>query len=92
MIKKSLEAFINRNAEEAKSICNLDDEIDALYEKVYHKFLTQMIENSETIDRATHLIWIAHNLERIADRATNICERTVYLVTGTMQEVNVSKY
>jgi phosphate transport system protein len=51
-----------------------------------------MIEDPKTISKATPLIWAAHNLERIADRATNICERTVFLATGIMQDINVSRY
>jgi phosphate transport system protein len=92
MIKRSLEAFVKRDAETAKMICNEDDEIDNLYNQVYHKLLALMIEDPKVITRATYLIWTAHNLERIADRATNICERIVFLVTGTMEEINVSKY
>ncbi len=92
MIKRSLEAFVKRDAETAKMICNEDDEIDNLYNQVYHKLLALMIEDPKVITRATYLIWTTHNLERIADRATNICERIVFLVTGTMEEINVSKY
>jgi phosphate transport system protein len=92
MIKRSLEAFVRRDADTARMICNEDDEIDKLYNQVYHKLLALMIEDPKVITRATYLIWTAHNLERIADRATNICERIVFLVTGTMEEINVSKY
>jgi phosphate transport system protein len=92
MIKRSLEAFIRRDADTARMICNEDDEIDKLYNQVYHKLLALMIEDPKVITRATYLIWTAHNLERIADRVTNICERIVFLVTGTMEEINVSKY
>jgi phosphate transport system protein len=92
MLQRSLEAFLKRDAKAAAAICNDDDEVDALYEKVYHELLGFMIKDPGTITRATWLIWAAHNLERIADRVTNICERTAYLVTGTMQEINVSTY
>jgi phosphate transport system protein len=92
MIKRSLEAFVRRDADTARMICNEDDEIDKLYNQVYHKLLALMIEDPKVITRATYLIWTAHNLERIADRVTNICERIVFLVTGTMEEINVSKY
>ena len=51
-----------------------------------------MIADPTTIERATHLTWVAHNLERIADRATNICERVVFLVSGQIEELNTSKY
>ena len=76
----------------ARAICDEDDEVDMLYEQVYRELLTFMIGNPKTITRDTYLIWAAHNLERTADRVTNICERIVFLVTGTMEEINVSKY
>ena len=92
MLKRSLESFVNRDAKSAGAICNEDDEVDRLYDEVYHELLNYMIADPKTISKATPLIWVAHNLERIADRVTNICERTVYLVTGSIQKVNVSKY
>jgi len=92
MLKRSLDAFINRDAKTAEAICNEDDQVDRLYEQVYRELLSYMIEDPKTITRATYLIWVAHNLERIADRTTNICERTVYLATGTLREINVSNY
>lgn len=92
MLRRSLQAFINRDAEAARAICNEDDEVDDLWNQVYRELLTFMIQDPRTINRATYLIWVAHNLERIADRVTNICERTVFLVTGRMEEMNVSKY
>jgi phosphate transport system protein len=92
MIKRSLEAFINRDAKTARAICNEDDEVDRLYDQVYRELLSFMIEDPTTITRATYLMWTAHNLERIADRVTNVCERIVFLVTGTMEEISVSKY
>lgn len=91
MIKRSLEAFVKRDTDSARAISNEDDEVDKLYEQVYRELLTFMKED-ELITRATYLMWVSHNLERIADRATNICERIVYLVTGTIEEINVSKY
>jgi phosphate transport system protein len=92
MLKRSLESFVNREAHAAEAICNEDDSVDKLYDRVHQELLRCMIEDPKTISRATPLIWAAHNLERIADRVTNICERTVYLVTGTMREINVSRY
>ncbi|MCK4495553.1 MAG: phosphate signaling complex protein PhoU [Candidatus Aminicenantes bacterium] len=92
MIKRSLEAFVKRDAKIARAICNEDDEVDRLYDQVYGELLAFMIEDPTAITRATYLIWTAHNLERIADRVTNICERIVFLVTGTMEEISVSKY
>jgi phosphate transport system protein len=92
MLMGSLEAFKNRDADRARSICDADDEVDALYDQVYRELLTYMLSDPRTIERATHLMWVAHNLERIADRVTNICERVVYLVEGRTEELNVSKY
>jgi len=92
MLMGSLEAFKDRDPARARAICDQDDEVDALYEQVYRELLTFMINDPHTIQRATHLIWVAHNLERIADRVTNICERVVYLVEGRIEELNVSKY
>jgi len=92
MLRESLEAFKHRDAEQARAIIDRDDEVDALYDQVYRELLTDMIGDPRTIERATYLIWVAHNLERIADRVTNICERVVFLVTGKIEELNVSKY
>lgn len=92
MLMDSLEAFKHRDTKLARDICNRDDEVDALYDKLYHKLIDYMVKDPGTIQRATYLIWVTHNLERIADRVTNICERVVYLVEGHIQELNVSKY
>ncbi|HEX5370248.1 MAG TPA: phosphate signaling complex protein PhoU [Dehalococcoidia bacterium] len=92
MLRESLEAFKRRDVDLARKICDEDDEVDALYDSVYRELVSFMINDPRTIERATHITWIAHNLERIADRVTNICERVVYLVQGKIEELNVSKY
>ena len=92
MLEQSLVAFRNRDIHLAREISNRDDEVDALYDQVYKELIIYMINDPKTIERATHVTWIAHNLERIADRVTNICERVVYMVSGRMEELNVSKY
>jgi phosphate transport system protein len=92
MLIGSLEAFKDRDATRARAICNDDDEVDALYDQVYREVVELMLKDPGNIERATHLTWVAHNLERIADRVTNICERVVYLVEGKIQELNVSTY
>ena len=92
MLRRSLDAFINRDAETARQICTEDDEVDNLYNQVYRELITFMLEDPGTITRATQLIWVAHNLERSADRVTNICERVVFTVTGKMEEIGASKY
>lgn len=92
MLRRSLTALVERDAAAAKAIASEDDEVDALYDQVYRELLTFMIQDPRTIDRATWLLWVAHNLERIADRVTNICERVVFEVTGKLEEMNVSTY
>ncbi len=92
MLHRSLEALVNRDTVTALQVCNDDDDVDNLYDQVYNELLLYMIQDPKTIKRATYLLWVAHDLERIADRATNIAERVVYLVTGKMEEINVSKY
>jgi phosphate transport system protein len=92
MLQRSLAAFVNRDAKAARAICDEDDSVDQLYDRSYHDLLQRMIEDPSLITRATYLIWASHNVERIADRATNIAESVVYLVTGTTMELNVSKY
>jgi phosphate transport system protein len=92
MLERSMHAFVERDAKAAKAICNEDDEVDKLYDQAYHDLLMRMVEDPGVISKATPLIWATHNLERIADRVTNICERVVFLATGTMPQVNVSKY
>jgi len=92
MLRESMEAFKRRDADGARAIMNEDDEVDALYDQVYRELLTYMLGDPRTIEQATRIIWVAHNLERIGDRVTNICERVVYLVTGKVEELNVSKY
>ena len=92
MLRRSLDAFINRDAEAARKISAEDDIVDQLYDQVFRELLTFMAEDPKTITRATRLIWVAHNLERSADRVTNICERVVFVVTGKMEEIGASKY
>jgi len=92
MLKRSMQAFINRDLEVARRIPGEDDEIDALNEQVFRELLVIMLATPTAVPRAEYLIWVARNLERIADRVTNICERVVFMVTGRMEEVKVSKY
>ncbi len=92
MLRRSLDVYVARDAEGAKRLAAEDDEVDELYNRVYRDLLDIMIKDPNTVTRATYLLWVAHNLERVADRITNICERIVFMVTGQMQEMNVSKY
>ena len=86
MLRRSLDAFVNRDIEAAYQICDDDDEVDALYDQVYNELLIYMMSDPGTIRRATYLLWVAHDLERIADRTTNIAERVIFLVTGRLTE------
>ena len=92
MLHESIEAFKRHDVALARRVCDRDDEVDALYDQVYREVLVYMLNDPKTIERGTHVTWIAHNLERIADRVTNICERVVYMVEGKIEELNVSKY
>ena len=86
MLRRALDAFIERDVAAAEQIAQEDDDVDDLYQQVYRELLTIMLANPRTIDQATHLLWVAHNLERVADRVQNICERVVFVVTGRMRE------
>ena len=92
MLSDSITAFIGSDAEAARDIVTRDDRVDELYNQIYRELLTYMMADPSTINRATRLLWAAHNLERIADRVTNICERVVFSVTGKLEEMAVSVY
>ncbi len=87
MLHRALTAFINEDIETARKIPVEDDEVDALYNQVYRELMTFVIADPKAIERANWLLWTAHNLERFADRVTNICERTVFVVTGQLTEI-----
>ena len=82
MLRRSTQAFVNRDVESATAVLLADDEVDDIYEQVYRELLTYMMADPSTIQRATYLLWVAHDLERVADSTTNIAERVIYLVTG----------
>ncbi len=92
MITKSLQSFVARDVELAKQVVSMDSIMDALHDQIFRELITFMMIDPKTINRATRLIWVSHNLERAADRATNICERVVFTVTGKMEELGASKY
>jgi len=87
MLHRSLTAFVNEDLETARLLPVEDDEVDALYNQIYRELITFIIQDPKTIERANWLLWVAHNLERFADRVTNICERTVFIATGEMTEI-----
>ncbi len=86
MMRRSLDALVERDIVIAHQVKDDDDEVDALYDQVFRELLTYMIEDPKTIRRATYLIWVAHDLERVADRATNIAEQVLFLVTGSKKK------
>ncbi len=86
MLNQSLEAFIHHNADLAHDVAARDDEVDELYNVIFQAMIRHMIENPEQVQSATYLLWVAHNLERVGDRVTNICERVIYMVTGELME------
>ena len=92
MIHEGLRSFVEGDEKMAIRVISTDTAVDNLYDQVFRELLTFMMADPKTINRATRLIWVAHNLERAADRATNICERVIYTVTGKMQEIGASKY
>jgi phosphate transport system protein len=90
MLTDAISAYIALDAAAAERIAHRDDEIDNLYNQIYRELLTYMMADPSTINRATHLLWVAHNLERIGDRVTNICERVIFSATGELVEVNLT--
>jgi phosphate transport system protein len=88
MLHRALDAFVRRDVDLARAIPAEDDEVDALYNQVYRELMTLIMADPRTIDQANYLLWVAHNLERAADRVTNICERVVFTVTGKMMEMD----
>jgi phosphate transport system protein len=90
MLHRALTAFINEDVAAARAIPAEDDEVDALYTQVYRELMTFVMTDPKNIDRANYLLWSAHNLERFADRVTNLCERTVFIATGEMKEIGSS--
>jgi len=87
MLRRSLDAFLNKDAEAARLICEEDDVVDNLYDQIYLELVSLMTKDPTIVSRATRLIWVAHDLERSADRVTNICERVIFVITGKMEEM-----
>jgi phosphate transport system protein len=88
MLDRALHAFVERDAVAARSIPDEDDQVDIYYNQIYRALMDHMITDPSTVDQANHLLWVAHNLERVADRVTNVCERIVFVVTGEMLEMD----
>lgn len=90
MLRRALDAFVIGDDVTAREIPLEDAKVDRLYNQMYHRLMEQMMVDISTIDRANHIMWAAHNLERMADRVTNICERIVYVATGEMKELDTT--
>ncbi|NFD77427.1 phosphate signaling complex protein PhoU [Clostridium botulinum] len=88
MIKESLDSYVNENKEGAYKACTLDDEIDHIYKTTFKESIDTMIERKESINQLTQFLFVCKYLERIADHATNICEWTIYLITGEHIDMN----
>ncbi len=91
MLDQALQAFSRNDAAMGRAVCDRDDELDDLYKQVFRELMTYVVEDPRTVQRAMHLLFAAHNLERIGDRITNIGERTIYAATGLLQELNVER-
>lgn len=91
MLDDALEAFARGDAEAAREIPQRDDVVDALYDQVYRELIALIMADPRRIQQANYLLWVAHNLERAADRVTNICERVVFTVTGELTELDVDE-
>ena len=88
MLHRSLDAFVRRDIELARAIPLEDDEVDHLYNLVYEELMTFVAADISNVEQANYLLWVAHNLERAADRVTNICERVIFTVTGEFIELD----
>lgn len=88
MIKKSLDAYVDADVDGAYAVCKMDDEIDTIYKRVFIELLNIMVEDKDTISQSTQFLFVCKFLERVADHVTNICEWTIYLVTGEQKDLN----
>lgn len=88
MLRMGLDAFVQRDVNLAEQMAAADDQVDHLYGQVFRELLTYMIEDPHSIQRGTHLLFSAQALERMGDHCTNIAERVIYMVTGTLKELN----
>jgi phosphate transport system protein len=87
-VRQAIQAFVDVNVQAARDICVKDDEVDHEYRRIFSELLERMTANSTEVPVATSLLFVAHDLERIGDRVTNICEDVIYMVTGEIEELN----
>lgn len=88
MIKQSLDAYVNANVDKAYEVCKMDDEIDEIYKNIFNELIPMMTRDQKVITQATQFLFICKFLERVADHVTNVCEWTIYLVTGEQKDLN----
>lgn len=88
MLHRAIQAFVHKDAQAARAIPGEDDRVDEYFNTIYGELIDQMVADPSVSDQANHLLWVAHNLERVADRVTNVCERIVFVVTGEMLEMD----
>ncbi len=89
MLDRALAAFATHDVATAEAVCRSDDQADAQYKRTFNAIVAAMVEDPQRISAGTHLLQIAHELERVADRATNVAERVIYTVTGELIELNI---
>jgi phosphate transport system protein len=87
MLTRAIQAFVDEDADTARKIPQDDEQVDVLFNQVYCDLIELMTKDPSGIEQSNHLQWAAHNIERMADRVTNICERTIFIVTGEMNEL-----
>jgi phosphate transport system protein len=92
MLSAGVRALRDRDVPAARTLVREDDAVDQLYDDIYGELLATMTAEPTAVVPCTYQLWATHNLERIADRVTNLCERTVYLMTGRIEDLNVSNY
>lgn len=88
LLRRAVDAFLREDAETARCIPDGDEQVDAYYDQIHAALIAAMIANPAVIDRANLIMWAAHNIERLADRVTNLCERTIFVATGKMAEMD----
>ena len=91
MLHRAMEAFIREDMETARSIMREDDLVDTFYEQIYFEAIDHVVEDPANIERINYVLWVAHNLERVADRTSNVCERTIFIVTGRINELSIDE-
>ncbi|MEM7535277.1 MAG: phosphate signaling complex protein PhoU [Chloroflexota bacterium] len=92
MLRRALDAFVDQDLQTARTLPLQDDEVDDLYNEINHQMLQFIVKQPSSMDQVNYIIWAAHNLERAGDRVTNICERTIYTITGEFVEMDETVY